>query len=76
MISAVLRRLKVELIKYHWEAGTTALVPLMEKVSAVVEAMCCITPDDDMWEVTTLGQMVMGPRTDNNEDDLLPDIED
>jgi hypothetical protein len=64
MISAVLHRLKVEVIRYRWEAGTTALVPLMEEVSAVVEAMCCITPDNDRWEATTLGQMVMGPRTD------------
>jgi hypothetical protein len=57
MISVVLHQLKVELIRYRWEAGTTALVPLLEGVSTDIERICCITPDDDIWEVTPLGQM-------------------
>jgi hypothetical protein len=76
MISVVLHQLKVELIRYRWEAGTTALVPLMEEVSTDIERICCITPDDDIWELTPMGQMAYDSADMIHPYLGLPDIED
>jgi hypothetical protein len=76
MISTVLHQLKVELIRHHLEAGTTALVPLMEEVSTDIERICCITPNDDIWEVTSLGRMAYDIAGLVHPYLGLPDIED
>jgi hypothetical protein len=76
MISTVLHQLKVELIRHRWEAGTTALVPLLEGVSTDIERICCITPDDDIWEVTPLGRMAYDSAGLVHPYLGLPDIED
>jgi hypothetical protein len=57
-ISRVLHHLKVEVIWDCWTLSTTSLVPLLEEGSREVEDICCIG-EDDAWEATALGQIVM-----------------